>query len=377
MGTLILACGSLALFLVRLTSPRLEGTSWLAGAFASGAVGAALLLTSRSPLLWAICADLALLGSFLLVHVAVLRLTKRTEIPYLQGLALLGLQVIVDLLFWRDLLSQRDQLVIFGLVVAVITTASATVLWRGARAPARAPAIFSALLLSSLALFNIVRSACFAFAHSHRALNRDLTYAAFIFYLVVAMGIGFGALWLTTVTLTSELEHMASTDPLTRLYNRRVFLGWCERELLRSQRSEVPFSLLMLDLDHFKRVNDSFGHQVGDEMLCAAVEKMQHSVRGIDVLCRWGGEEFAVLLPNASVEATRIVAERIRQNVQTVPLPTLLGAAGPNELPRLSVSIGAATYRNPEDSISAMLRRADQAMYEAKHAGRNRVLVAS
>ena len=128
----------------------------------------------------------------------------------------------------------------------------------------------------------------------------------------------------------------------------------------------------MVDLDHFKRINDNFGHQVGDDVLCAAVEKMQDSVRGIDVLCRWGGEEFAVLLPNAPVEATLLVAERIRENIRKILLPEQAGGQVGLEL---TASIGTATYRDLDDGIAVMLQRADRALYAAKEAGRNRVLV--
>ena len=151
-------------------------------------------------------------------------------------------------------------------------------------------------------------------------------------------------------------------------------MEWCESEQLRSRRLHTPFSLLMLDFDHFKQVNDTFGHPVGDLVLCAAVERIQDSIRGIDVLCRWGGEEFAGLLPNASEEATLIVAERVRRNIR------LLESADPRFSDsafaglQLSASIGTATFEGEGDSHQMMLQRADAALYEAKRTGRNRVV---
>ncbi len=132
-----------------------------------------------------------------------------------------------------------------------------------------------------------------------------------------------------------------------------------------------------MDFDHFKRVNDSFGHHVGDEVLCAAVERIQDSVRGIDVLCRWGGEEFAVLLPAALPEATRIVAERVRQNIRLIngSFPRLSKQVTRDF--QLTVSIGAATFSSESDEVEAMLQRADTALYQAKEAGRDRVVFAS
>ena len=375
-GIVVLACGSVALLVVRLTSPNLQGIDWLSAAFAAGAVSASLLLASGMPWLSVLGADATLLFAFMLLHIAVLRLVKQGPVPFWHGGLLLGIQVLVDISHQMGFSAGRLRIISIGLVIAIQAATTAVVLWRFSLRRVRAPALFSIVLLACFAAFNLFRSGAEIFDNRNRLLHRDLEAAAFCLFIAVALGLAFGFFWMTTAVLTRELEHMASTDPLTRLYNRRVFLKWCEKELLRTQRTRVPFSVLLLDLDHFKRVNDSFGHQAGDEVLCAAVEKMQDSVRGIDVLCRWGGEEFAVLLPNAPSEATRIVAERIRENIEKVSV-----AAGRGEIQRkafdLTVSIGTATYRDVDDGIAAMLHRADQALYAAKEAGRNRVLVAS
>ena len=376
-GTTVLALGSLSFFIVRLASPNLRGMGWLSAAFLSGAIGAALLLFSGRVSLFVLPADLSILLCFVLLHVAVLRLVQNTEVPFWHGGILLGLQAMVDVLRLTGMLRAAARPASLGVLVAIQCLVTATVLWHLARRQVRAPALFSSVLLTAFGVFNLVRSAVLVFVSDHRILNRHLGLVSLALYIAVALGVAFGFFWMTTSTLAEELEHMASTDPLTRLYNRRVFLKWCEKELLRSHRSGVPFSLLMVDLDHFKRVNDAFGHQTGDEVLCAAVEKIQDSVRGIDVICRWGGEEFAVLLPNASVDATRIVAERIRENMEKITLSSARTFQEVSEAFQLTVSIGAATYRDIGDGIGAMFQRADSALYEAKNAGRNRVLVAS
>lgn len=167
---------------------------------------------------------------------------------------------------------------------------------------------------------------------------------------------------------------MAGTDPLTRLANRRVFREWMQRELLRSLRTSVPFSLLVVDLDHFKRVNDTMGHNAGDEVIRICVERMQDSVRGIDVLARWGGEEFVALLPRASVDAAELVGERIRRNIEE---PIKLRIRGEDKVLRITVSLGVTSYRGGEDTIEDMFDRADRALYEAKAAGRNCILTAA
>jgi GGDEF domain-containing protein len=105
------------------------------------------------------------------------------------------------------------------------------------------------------------------------AIVREAEMITFVLYLAIALGIAFGFFWMSTTMLSVSLENIASIDPLTLIYNRRFFLKWCEKELVRSQRSGIPFSLLLIELDHFKLINDSFGHHSGDSVLCAVVEK--------------------------------------------------------------------------------------------------------
>ena len=376
LGTALLACGSLGLLVVRVASPRLRGVGMLSLAFAFGSLGAGLLLArSWYPVFRVLGADLNLLLSFVLLHVAVLSLVDEENPPFWHGGVLLGVQTLVDCFVLGGSLHFRARVISISLLLAAQSFTTGGFIWRLARRQVRAPGLFNAWILFAFGLFNLVRAAGEIFTPHLKAMNIELGVVVFASYIAVALGLAFGFFWMTTSMLMGELEHMASTDPLTRLFNRRVFLKWCEKELLRSQRSGLPFSLLMVDLDHFKRVNDHFGHQTGDEVLCAAVEHMQDSVRGIDVLCRWGGEEFAVLLPNASREATRVVAERIRENIQKVTLSAARTPAQVDQAFQLTVSIGASTYRDLDDGLEAMLQRADQALYEAKNAGRNRVLL--
>lgn len=374
-GITVLACGSLSLLILQRYSRSLRGIGWLSGAFAAGTLSAALLLARGWPVLSILCADLALLLSFFLLELAVARLLREPPPAVWLSAVLAGLQVTIDLLCRMELTAPKLRIISLGVCVAIQTATTATVLFRAARQQLRAAATFSAVVLAMFAGFNLGRSTVELFSY-HQALHPQLKMVAFALYLCVGLGLAFGFLWMTTAMLAGELEHMASTDPLTRLFNRRVFLQWCEKELERSRRIRTPFSMLMVDLDHFKRINDDFGHHIGDQVLCAAVEQMQDSVRGIDVLCRWGGEEFAVLLPNAPLESTRLVAERIRENIQKVILP--LHTLSPDTIVdfRLTASIGTATFREPGDSVACLLQRADEALYQAKRAGRNRVLEA-
>ncbi len=161
-----------------------------------------------------------------------------------------------------------------------------------------------------------------------------------------------------------DAEDRAKRDSMTGVYNHQHFM-----DKIRSSKGEPQNgSLLVLDIDKFKEINDSFGHQKGDEALVAVVAAVRASVRGSDIVGRIGGEEFAVYLQNASKDETKMVADRIRENVEAIlfePKHGLLAA--------ITVSIGAAMKREAGNMVHA-LRLADQRMYEAKNTGRNRVV---
>jgi diguanylate cyclase (GGDEF)-like protein/PAS domain S-box-containing protein len=170
--------------------------------------------------------------------------------------------------------------------------------------------------------------------------------------------------------LELQLQSLAITDPLTHCYNRRHFLEVSNLELERARRFQRPLSILMLDLDHFKDVNDTFGHAIGDQVLQEIVLICQHNIRTIDLLARFGGEEFTILLPETDDCAALQAAERIRNIIETTAIVTGHGAV------LVTVSIGVAN-RNGEEPVSLehLLDRAVQAMYASKSAGRNRVTV--
>ncbi|HYV50013.1 MAG TPA: GGDEF domain-containing protein [Myxococcaceae bacterium] len=165
-------------------------------------------------------------------------------------------------------------------------------------------------------------------------------------------------------------QELATTDPLTGLRNRRYFQERLREECARADRAEQPLSLLMLDLDHFKGVNDTYGHPVGDDALAHVARLITGSVRSCDVACRVGGEEFAVLCPGAREEEARRVAERVRRALERTPLQV-----GEGREVVLTGSLGLAV-REPDGGTEDLVRQADLALYRAKAAGRNRVEVA-
>ena len=171
--------------------------------------------------------------------------------------------------------------------------------------------------------------------------------------------------------LTMELERQAHIDYLTQLYNRGHFMQLAECELSRADRYGAQVSVLMLDVDHFKKVNDTHGHKVGDQALVKLGEVCKKTLRSFDIIGRMGGEEFAVFLPQTDQQEAMDVAQRLRIAICNTPVPLAHG------LPlHFSVSIGVSTRQSPEDNLDMLLSRADSALYAAKSAGRNRVAVA-
>lgn len=171
-------------------------------------------------------------------------------------------------------------------------------------------------------------------------------------------------------------EKMISIDPLTGVFTRRFFEEQILRELERANRDNTALALVMVDLDNFKEVNDRFGHPVGDAVLASVAEILRDHVRRIDLVTRYGGEEFAILLPGASRAQAKVICERLRSLVETAPVPS--GNAGGF---RLTTSIGIALHPDnttarleTHDVRSELLERADQALYEAKRTGKNRVI---
>ena len=168
--------------------------------------------------------------------------------------------------------------------------------------------------------------------------------------------------------LEEELRRQAHVDYLTGIYNRRHFMERAEQELSRAHRYAKPLSMLMLDIDHFKQINDRHGHKVGDTVLKAVADLSQATFRDVDIVGRLGGEEFAALLPETDQPAALEAAERLRATIANARIP--LPGAPPVSF---SVSIGVSSMDSPEDNIDALLQRADKALYKAKDSGRNRV----
>lgn len=172
------------------------------------------------------------------------------------------------------------------------------------------------------------------------------------------------------------LEAENITDPLTQVYNRRYLDRRLTEEVARSKRYSLELSVLMLDIDHFKQVNDTYGHQAGDVTLSTLGSLIKADLRDLDVVARYGGEEFLVICTNTPIEGAVVVAERLRHLVESHQVEIADGSGGSQTI-KISISIGVANFSASVDSKDKLVQAADQALYRAKTEGRNRVIVAT
>jgi diguanylate cyclase (GGDEF)-like protein len=194
--------------------------------------------------------------------------------------------------------------------------------------------------------------------------------AVFLLYSGFIIVSTLSVMWMEIESLQSELVRAARYDALTGLYNRGTFLEEFEREVSRCARGGPAFSLAVFDLDRFKRLNDQYGHPFGDRVLKAFAEVLRADIRKHDAVGRYGGEEFALLMPNTGKETAMRVAERVRRDLET------RGISVDGKRVEVTVSGGIATYGVEGEDWDTLLSAADTALYEAKNSGRNRVITA-
>jgi diguanylate cyclase (GGDEF)-like protein len=232
--------------------------------------------------------------------------------------------------------------------------------------------ILAAALPQALALWGLMPG----FQHSH--------YAVLIWPTTATMMLGqlaYSYSYWRRRRSESALQLALITDPLTGAYNRRHFAPMMQREVAQACRSRGRLSLLMLDIDNFKCINDTHGHPIGDQVICALAVICLQGAREGDVVARMGGEEFAVLLPDAGITQAVQVAERIQREVVAAEIPSATSGAGTGagarETPvHFTVSIGIAELQSNTMTEEGLVKAADAAMYQAKAAGRNRIHVA-
>lgn len=311
------------------------------------------------------------IGGAVLIFVAVQELRERTY----SRLALVGLFAFVAISNAYTLHTARDQLRIItnsamtAAVFFMITYALMRSMPPSGRSIYRVTG-FLTLSLTGIFVIRAVNPLILGSAITHPLTDnwvQELTYSAILLGNVLG-SLCFGLI--VAEELNVELHQLASFDSLTRIYNRRVFENFATDELGQARIKREPISLLMIDIDHFKQVNDHHGHAAGDAALIRVAEVMANCLRHRDLFCRYGGEEFAVLLPATIQEQAISIAERLR--IATIEAGFRHGGS---DIP-LTVSIGVSSVDLPPYDLNVIKQRADQALYTAKQTGRNRVAVA-
>ncbi|HWA93254.1 MAG TPA: GGDEF domain-containing protein [Terracidiphilus sp.] len=309
--------------------------------------------------------------------------------------------------YWIDN-DLRMRVMVIGTFLCIVLTFAAVPLLRGAPEGCRFSYRFTAVFLLSGALMSLTRASVAGAAKSIHSLfsGHPVETGFYLFDLIFVVGITLSFYLLTNeraladlrdanVALALEIEEtsksasmllveveerkklenqlnqLVKTDELTGILNRRGLLGVLQQEVLRAARFNHPLSILILDLDHFKQINDAYGHAVGDQALLMCVSRCRKQLRAIDTVGRLGGEEFAVILPETDAAGARFVGERLRLSIANEEI-----VCGKIHF-FVTASIGIAAWTKDDDSGLSTIAEADRALYQAKAAGRNRVRIAT
>jgi diguanylate cyclase (GGDEF)-like protein len=281
--------------------------------------------------------------------------------------------LLVTLLVFSEIWPRPDVRValIFAAIV-VVAMRAALLLRRNAPPECRMSCLFTESVFWAVAALTAVRAAVFAFEGPREVmLSNVLNSVTFLSYTAFILVTTLGVTWMEIQHLHSQLLRLATRDPLTEILNRRGFLDEVEREIARSRRAGQKFGLAVFDIDGFKQVNDTYGHPFGDLVLNTLVKTIVETLREYDMIGRYGGEEFIVLMPDTDREAAVAVAERARHAVEQ----RAIDANGTTL--RITVSGGVAEFGRDGADWDALLIAADSALYDAKNGGRNRIATAT
>ncbi|MBB5941819.1 GGDEF domain-containing protein [Xanthomonas sp. 3307] len=262
----------------------------------------------------------------------------------------------------------RIMVIFGGLLRGILTVATAVALWRHAHSMVRTAARFTAVFHFLWAGMIGLRIAWWA-VHPDVGLGQDpTTNFGLLARIVLTASITPGFLWMLTREMNAELVRHASQDPLTGVTNRRVMWERGEAATCDAARKQGAIAVLMIDVDHFKAINDRFGHAVGDQVLIAIAQTLSQHIRAPDLLARIGGEEFMVLVPHGDEAAVRNLAERLRRRVEQQQI-----GPAPDAPLACTVSIGYCRSAGAQAPWQTLVLAADQALYAAKRAGRNQI----
>jgi diguanylate cyclase (GGDEF)-like protein len=300
-----------------------------------------------------------------------LRVFNRQSDQRLWLVALLAVTLIGEMLLTYVWPSSQDRVVLMSLVIIALAGFGVSAIYQKQNRVSRPEHLVAAILLGGIGIM-LVR----VFSQSDAGMleltsSSPLQGVVFTYSLLMPVIATSAFMLMCGERLNANLSRLATLDPLTGVYNRRTMAELANKAIAAAKRYDRPLSLLALDIDHFKRINDEFGHEAGDLALCATVELVRGALRGSDIVARLGGEEFIVILPDTDERDARALAERVRQRVADSGF-TIGGWPAP-----LRVSIGAGALGPMANDLESLLREIDRALYTAKRAGRNRVVAVS
>jgi diguanylate cyclase (GGDEF)-like protein len=358
---------------------------WLWYSFLVNAVGAVLDFTKSHLPFWlgnAVGAEMIPLSYALLNTAIVYFLGRMRWTQWISVAVLLG--TLPFFLHWRQPAFAVQTSALGDLAIAIQVLAISALLLCSREQSTRAP---RRLMSAFLFVFSAVEFArvfiAFALHHNPDVLSKKLELISIIAYIVSTSVLPLAFIWMMNARLETDLIQKSLLDPLTQVLNRRGLYEELDREIARSSRYGENLTVVVADLDHFKRLNDTFGHAAGDAVLIGFVRLLVNTLRRADIIARIGGEEFVLLLPHAGLREAQPLLERLRIEVSLYRQNAHLGAARVMALDdaddlksslRVTASFGA-TVMTPERMASAneLLREADLALYRAKNDGRNRV----
>lgn len=361
---------SMIFFVLRRSFPRDIGGIGEWGWGCLSLVGGAVLFSARdalSPLLTVVLANMLIVGGIVLMHVSLRRFSgRRGGYAHAAAMLLMVGAGLVWLTEFHD--NYRGRIEFITLVNTLLFGGSALFLFRMKRP--RFPERYTACVFAAEALVSLMRF-CFAVSGQGSSDYRADNSLVHLFYLatfsIALVGLSLGFMLMVTTRVQERLEYAASHDDLSGAYTRATFFRLMAGEMQRARRQQRPLSLLLVDIDDFKRINDSHGHPVGDKVIAAFASLAASELRGHDLLCRYGGEEFALLLPDATLDEAVAVAERIRARFNDGVFA---------DMPSFTVSIGVQSAEHAGLDLARMIEGADAALYIAKKLGKNRVEIA-
>lgn len=368
------AVSALVLYIVYLGNRQEAGLPCWAFGNLCFAVGFGLLLAygaDISPYVDILAANLLIDFGAILAYVAVLQFLERPRVNFWPIAPSICLMVFEAVEFARHGTDMREMVITGVLARGIVTFAAGSQLLRRA-GPNLRPASTLSAMFHFLWVAMLLSRACWWLFGGYQEVNWDpTTPAALMARILLTFVVTPSYLWMLTRRLDHELIRQAREDALTGVANRRAIWDQAPRTLAEAARSGRPACLLMIDVDHFKSVNDRFGHAMGDQVLVGVATALSSQLRQNDLIARVGGEEFMVLLPGIATEDAASLADRLRSAVEMSEFPLSDG-----NILRCTVSIGMSQFLGEDRDWESLVQGADDALYCAKRLGRNRVELA-